>query len=84
MSEQKVCAECGAGLGHAHYSDVPGVGHLCLGCHGAMFPPPPPSPLALRVSPCCKAEGCDNAGRYNSGYCGICDIKFNEGRGSLR
>ena len=29
----------------------------------------------------CKAEGCRNQGRYSSGYCGVCDIEFNNGKG---
>jgi len=32
----------------------------------------------------CAAEGCTNEGRYDSGYCGICDIKHNDGKGKLR
>jgi len=29
----------------------------------------------------CKRPFCENAGRYTSGYCGIHDILFNEGKG---
>ncbi len=32
----------------------------------------------------CKTLLCRNAGRYDSGYCGICDILHNEGRGELK
>ena len=34
--------------------------------------------------PECNADGCENAGRYDSGYCGICDIAHNDGKGALR
>ncbi len=29
----------------------------------------------------CDAKGCNNEARYNSGYCGLHDIEFNEGKG---
>ena len=29
----------------------------------------------------CKSEPCTNEARYSSGYCGICDIQFNDGAG---
>ncbi len=32
--EQKPCAKCRGPLGDRYYSDVPGVGDLCLECHG--------------------------------------------------
>ena len=31
--------------------------------------------------PVCEAVGCSNEGRYNSGYCGTCDVLYNEGKG---
>jgi hypothetical protein len=31
---QKPCAKCKGPLGDKHYSDVPGVGDLCMTCHG--------------------------------------------------
>lgn len=31
----------------------------------------------------CGVPGCDNVARYDSGLCGICDIKRNAGRGRL-
>jgi hypothetical protein len=30
----------------------------------------------------CNADGCDNEARYDSGYCGIHDIEFNDGKGT--
>ena len=32
----------------------------------------------------CPTEGCSNRGRYDSGYCGLCDIEFNDGQGEKR
>lgn len=29
----------------------------------------------------CSNPTCENDARYSSGYCGICDIQFNEGNG---
>lgn len=29
----------------------------------------------------CANVSCDNKARYTSGYCGLCDIEFNEGKG---
>jgi hypothetical protein len=29
----------------------------------------------------CRRENCENEGRYSSGYCGVCDITLNDGKG---
>jgi hypothetical protein len=34
--------------------------------------------------PTCAAEGCENEARYDSGYCGVCDITHNDGKGTLK
>lgn len=38
----------------------------------------------VKVTRVCHAPGCDNANRYDSGYCGIHDIELNGGRGTRR
>lgn len=32
----------------------------------------------------CGADKCSNAARYSSGYCGICDLTLNDGKGERR
>lgn len=29
----------------------------------------------------CNTSKCSNEGRYNSGFCGICDVMYNRGEG---
>lgn len=29
----------------------------------------------------CRNRQCTNEARYSSGYCGLCDIAFNDGKG---
>lgn len=49
-------------------------------------PPSLPKPHPSRASRftfkvLCRREPCDNQARYDSGYCGVCDITENGGRG---
>jgi len=31
--------------------------------------------------PPCKRSECENSGRYDSGYCALCDNEYNDGKG---
>lgn len=32
----------------------------------------------------CKNTSCTNEDRYDSGYCGVCDLLLNQGKGTRR
>lgn len=71
----------------------------CDNCAGPLTPtywqidaPSPSLPVHLLCDPChrvwlksrqCKHPACENDGRYDSGYCGVCDILHNAGKGTL-
>lgn len=49
-------------------------------------PPAPPKPHPSRASRfefkvLCRRPSCENRARYDSGYCGVCDLTENDGRG---
>lgn len=76
MGSLRICNYPQPGIGtkpHAlgrQYWQVDDYGDICDECHR----------LWLKRRPC-KHPPCPNAGRYDSGYCGVCDIRFNTGRG---
>lgn len=37
--------------------------------------------LSRYIPPKCKTAECRNEARYNSGYCGVCDLIHNDGKG---
>lgn len=83
-------------LGEQYYQ-VPDYGDICQLCHSEWMQPhvykrPEPiqaQPTATRLCTSCGmlTEGwcrnvpCTNRARYDSGYCGVCDILCNDGRG---
>jgi hypothetical protein len=68
VSDARTCDHCGGPMTKTYWQ-LPD-GEICDPCHT----------IWLKSRPC-KHPPCNNDGRYDSGYCGVCDILHNDGRG---
>ncbi len=41
-------------------------------------------PARFEITQLCVNAKCENAGRYTSGYCAVCDVEYNQGKGERK
>lgn len=62
------CGRCKRSLESCRvYRQTDEYGDICEPCHVKHY--------------LCRQSGCSNRARYSSGFCGVCDIKYGDGKG---